>query len=197
MRSLRACRKPMIQWRGGGPVRISPRGPAGHGPRLAESVPAGVVQPPVGGRAGQRRIPPDEIERCAAIPVPRVGIGPGQQAGPHIPSAGRPEEVRAVPVRAVGLRARTTGPGRPPLPLLSQRSRSAYHLPFASTAFSGPYRIAWRKTVKFPGFSLARGGRAIPRPAACCLRGYPRSAPWQTSIATMQAADPAANLTTV
>ena len=39
--------------------------------------PAGVVQPPVDGRADQRRILRDEIERDAAIPGPRNGIGSG------------------------------------------------------------------------------------------------------------------------
>ena len=102
--------------------------------------PAGVVQPPVDWRADQRRILRDEIERDAAIPgprngigsglnqrrdrgamafkrgkvqrggakllVPRVGIGPGPQAGAHIRSAGRREKTIAVPVRAVGLRPR-------------------------------------------------------------------------------------------
>ena len=97
--------------------------------------PAGVVQPPVDRRADQRRILRDEIERDAAIPgprngigsglnqrrdrgamafkrgnmqrgnvilVPRVGIGPGPQAGAHILGAGRLEETPTVPVHAFG-----------------------------------------------------------------------------------------------
>ena len=39
--------------------------------------PAGVVQPPIDGRADQRRILRDDIERVAAIHVPCTGIGPG------------------------------------------------------------------------------------------------------------------------
>ena len=81
------------------PRRPNPRGLAGQF-RVASlsRVQAGV---PVSGESS-----PDEIERGVAILQFRPGIGPGQQTGTHIPGAGRPEEVRAVPVRAARLRAR-------------------------------------------------------------------------------------------
>ncbi len=56
-----------------GPERRGLRRNAGRD----RSVPAGVFQPPVDGRADQRRILRNEIERDAAILAPRTGIGPG------------------------------------------------------------------------------------------------------------------------
>ena len=46
------------------------------------------------------------VQRGEAKLIQCTGVGPGPQAGARILGAGCPEEIRAVPVRAVGLRPR-------------------------------------------------------------------------------------------